>query len=71
MYQSLRKFRKQNRVSLSELVLKTGLPLRYIIGIEDGRVKAPQEHREILIRAIGTAWTGHDVSDLLDRRLSL
>ena len=71
MYQTLRKFRKQNKVSLSELSLNTGLPLRYLVRIEDGSVRPPREHYELISRAIGTSWTAHDVADLISRKLSL
>ncbi len=71
MYQTLRKFRKQNKVSLSELSLNTGLPLRYLVQIEDGNVQPPKEHYELIRHAIGTSWTGHDVADLIFRKLSL
>jgi len=71
MYQSLRKFRKQNKVSLSELSLKTGLSLRYLVQVEDGNVQSPKEHQELIRHAIGMSWTAHDVGDLLDRKLSL
>jgi len=64
MNQSFRKLRKFYRRSFSELSACTGLPMRYIIDIEEGNVSGSKEHRELLIDAIQKPWKWDDEGTL-------
>ncbi len=66
----LRKIRKQNRASITDLSQRTGLPLSYILKIENGTLIPPKEHYELLIDASGWSWGADDVAGLILRDLS-
>lgn len=67
MTQLLKAFRREYKVSIADLSLRTGLPMRYIMRIEEDPTGAIKEHLELLYAVIETPFTAEDVLGTLNK----